>query len=182
MKRYLLLALLPLLLLAGCARSPTDELAASSAISFTEPGFVLAPGTALTWRSDVVYLFDDPAERPQDFRPFVQQEVQAYLESRGYRFEAAQATHGVLAVAVLGADRDAAAVLREYRLTPSFPASRRYPRGTLVVAVYSLDDEKIRWRGAIQANIDVTLPEQARRERLRVHVAKLLNLLPTRRY
>ena len=166
--------------LVGCAGGTRPDLMAASAISFTEPGFHLPPGTVLTWRSDPRYLFDDPAERPEDFRPLLQEEVERFLLGRGYTINPEGAEYGVLAVAVLGADLDAEAVLREFRLTPSFPASRRYPRGTLVVAIYSLADEKIRWRGAIQANIDVTEPEATRRERLRAHVARLLNLVPAR--
>jgi len=153
---------------------------AASAISFTEPGFFLPPGTALAWRSDPRYLFDDPADRPEDFRPLLKEEMERFLASRGNAVDPDRAEYGVLAVAVLGADLDAEAVLREFRLTPSFPASRQYPRGTLVVAIYSLTDEKVLWRGAIQAHIDVSEPEQTRRERLRAHVARLLNLVPAR--
>jgi len=169
-----------LAMVGGCGISPSEELASASAISFTEPGFYLAPGAVLSWRSDVVYLFEDPAERPEAFRPFLQQEVQAQLEGRGYRFEPTQATHGIVALAVIGSDYNATEILRQYRLSPSFPASRRYARGTLLVAIYSLEDEKIRWRGSVQANIDVTEPEQARRDRVRTHVKRLLGLVPAR--
>ncbi len=166
---------------AGCAGQREQELAASSAITFSAPGFYLEPGSTLTWRSDMVYLFDDPRERPENFKPFVQQEIQAYLEAKGYRFVAAGApsTYGLVAVVVLGEDMTATEVLNQFRLTPSFNASRRYEEGTLVVALYDTANEKVLWRGALQSNVDLEMPPEQRRLLVREHVKRLLKNLPT---
>ena len=164
----------------GCVDTPHDDLSASSAITFSAPGFHLSPGSRLKWRSGLVYLFDDPRDRPDQFRPFLQQEIQSYLESRGHVFttDVEAADYGLVAVAVMGTDMTAATVLQEFRLTPSFPASRRYPRGTIVIALYSTGDERVQWRGAIQGNIDLDEPEEMRRQRVRKQAEKLLKMIP----
>lgn len=177
------LLLLLIVVLGSCAVARVDELASSSAISFSAPGFYLPPGAALRWRSEVVYLFEGSAEEPPQFERFLRDEIEASLTSRGHVFvDDTDAPYGVAAVAVLASDVSAAAVLREFSLTPSFPTSRRYPKGTLVVAIYSRPDEVVQWRGAIQANISLSLPAEERQRRVREHVRRLLNLVPSRAY
>ena len=179
--RQLLVLVLITAVSAGCAGQREQELTASSAITFSAPGFYLAQGSTLTWRSDMVYLFGDPRERPENFKPFVQQEIQAYLEAKGYPFVAAgaPATYGLVAVVVLGEDMTATEVLNQFRLTPSFNASRRYEEGTLVVALYNTANEKVLWRGAVQSNVDLEMPPEQRRLLVREHVKRLLKNLPT---
>lgn len=168
--------------LAGCAGSDRNALAASSAISFSLPGFYLPPGTSLAWRSDVVYLFEDHSRAPEHITPYLQQEIQAFLEARGYQFPgpAPAADYGLVAVIVLGDGMTARTVLQEFRLTPSFNPTRSYEKGTIVVAIYRRADEKVMWRGAIQANVDLDLPPEERRARVRSHVGKLLGKVPDR--
>ena len=167
---------------SGCGGNDRDALAASSAISFTLPDFYLPPGSSLAWRSDVVYLFEDHSRTPEHVTPYLQQEIQALLEARGYRFtgSATEADHGLVAVIVLGEGLTASRVLQEFRLTPSFNPDRRYQKGTIVVAIYRTADEKVVWRGAIQANVDLDLPPEQRRARVREHAGRLLARIPAR--
>jgi hypothetical protein len=167
---------------SGCGGNDRNALAASSAISFTLPDFYLPPGSSLAWRSDVVYLFEDNSRTPENITPYLQQEIQSLLEARGYRFtsSAAEADHGLVAVIVLGEGLTARNVLQEFRLTPSFNPDRRYEKGTIVVAIYRTADEKVMWRGAIQANVDLDLPPEERRSRIREHAGRLLGKIPDR--
>lgn len=168
------------MLLVGCAGNQRNDLAASSLITFSAPGFYLASGSTFRWRSDLVYLFDDVRERPENVKPFLQQEIQGYLESRNCEFpaEATSAKYGLLAVVVLGDGLTATEVLKQFKLTPSFKASRKYEKGTVVVAIYDASDDVVLWRGAIQANVDLEMPPEQRRLLVRNNVRKLLDSIP----
>lgn len=164
----------------GCASNRVDELAAFSSITFSAPGFYLPPGSTLQWRSDLVYVFDDQREAPGTVTPFLQSEIEEYLGSRNYSFvtDGAPADFGIVAAVVLGDDLTARDVLQQYRLTPSFKSSRRYKKGTIVIALYDAENEQVQWRGAIQANVDLAMPVEQRRQRVQSHTRRLLAMLP----
>lgn len=181
--RFLPASLLLLALLGGlggCASKQVDELAAFSSITFSAPGFYLPPGSTLQWRSDLVYVFDDQREAPENVTPFLQSEIEEYLGSRNYSFvtDGAPADFGIVAAVVLGDDLTARDVLQQYRLTPSFKSSRRYKKGTIVIALYDAENEQVQWRGAIQANVDLAMPVEQRRQRVQSHTRRLLAMLP----
>lgn len=175
------LALIIAALLSSCSGATRNEASDSYAISFTAPGFYLAPGMTLAWRSELVYLFDGVSKIPEDFEPLVQPEIEAYFQEKGYSFsdDINDVDFGIIAVVVLGEGLTAADVLKQYGLTPSFNASRQYEKGTLVIAFYRRAEETIVWRGAIQSNIDPLLPAGERKKEIRLNVARLLKKLPT---
>lgn len=168
-------------LLSGCVSGAREQSSDSYVISFTAPGFYLAPGSTLGWRSDLVYMFDGVRKLPEDFKPLVQPEIESYFEEKGYRFSsnAGDVQFGIVAVVVLGEGLNAADVLKQYGLTPSFNASRKYEKGTLVIAFYRHDEELIVWRGVVQSNIDPFLSVEERSKEIRLNVARLLKKLPT---
>lgn len=179
------LALVALWALSGCAGSTQDPLSRYSAISFSQPDFRLEAGDLLYWRSELVYLYEDAKKTlPPDASPVLQQEIQAYLEARGYRFAAApaEADYGLVAVLVLGEGMTAEDVLGRFKLTPAFQAAREYEEGTIVVAFYERASERIQWRGAIQGNVDPALPAEERRRRIREVIGRLFARLPQADY
>jgi len=178
-----LLCSLMFCVLAGCSEHVReDDPEAYSAISFSAPQFFLAPGSSMQWRSDLVYLFGDARKKPENVEPVLQEEIQRYFEARTNVFPAdtGVATYGLVAVVVLGDGLTAREVLKRFKLTPSFPTSRRYEKGTIVVAIYDAADETVLWRGAIQSNVDLDLPPEQRRQLIRSTIGKLLNKIPTR--
>ncbi len=174
------LVLVLFLSLAGCAANAPDPLTEYSTISFSQPDFSLRQGDTLYWRSELVYLYGDEREAPAGVRPFLQAAIQDHLEAGGYRFvpDGTAAEYGLVAVVVLGSGLTAEDVLSRFRLTPSFKASREYQEGTIVVALYDYDSERILWRGAVQGNVDLELPPEERQRRVREAVSRLLAKLP----
>lgn len=158
-------------------RKPISE---SSMITFTQPEFSLQRGSTFYWLSDLVFLFNDARQKPKDVRPFLQYEIQSHLEHNGYRFVSVSddAQYGLVAVVVLGEGMTAADVLNRFDLTPSFKASRIYEQGTMVIAIFDRATQKIMWRGALQANVNLKLPPEERRKRVQWGVNKLLSSLP----
>ncbi|MCF7982262.1 MAG: DUF4136 domain-containing protein [Pseudomonadales bacterium] len=166
----------------GCSFNVHDSeaLSESMAITFSQPDFWLEPESTLFWRSDLVFFFNDSRKKPKGIRPILQQEIQGYLTARTYRFteDKNSARYGLVAVVVLGEGITAADILQQFKLTPSFKASNRYEKGTIVVAIFDAMTEKVLWRGALQANIDLGLSPKARQQRVREGIARLLSHVP----
>lgn len=166
----------------GCSFNvhSSEALSESMAITFSQPDFWLKPESTLFWRSDLVFFFNDSRKKPKDIRPFLQQEIQDYLTARTCRFteDKNSARYGLVAVVVLGEGITAADILQKFKLTPSFKASNRYEKGTIVVAIFDAMTEKILWRGALQANINLSLPAEVRRQRVREGIARILTHVP----
>jgi len=120
---------LVLLTAAGCAVNVKKPLTNSTAVTFSQPGFWLEPGSKLYWRSDLVYIFDEPGKNSENTRPFLQQETQSWLESRTYEFveDNSLTNYGLMAVVVLGNEVTALEIMQRFDLTPSFNATSGVP-------------------------------------------------------
>ncbi len=179
--RTALLALgLSVLVNPGCTLNSGHALSESVAITFSQPGFWLPPQSGFYWHSDLVYLYADARGKPEDVRPFLQQEIESYFSTSQHRFTRQRETadFGLVAVVVLGEGMTAREVLQRFSLTPSFQAERRYELGTIVIAILEPGTEKILWRGALQANVDLKLSPEVRRQRVREGISRLLVKLP----
>jgi len=170
------------LIYSGCSSMATnsDALSESMAITFSQPTFWLEPESTLHWRSDLVFFYNDSRKKPENIRSFLQQEVEDYLVAQKYYFpeDTSLASYGLVAVVVLGEGVTATDILKQFKLTPSFAASSRFEKGTLVIAILDAATEKILWRGALQANIDLNLAPEIRRQRVRTGISRLLSHLP----
>jgi|GEM_PF-1564621 len=170
---------------SGCSSSAVDSdaLSESMAITFSQPDFRLAPKSNFYWHSDVIFFYNDKRKNPEETRLFLQQEIQSYLAARTYQFPDNKniAQYGLVAVVVLGKSVTVTDILKQFRLTPSFQASNRYEKGTIVIAILDAMTEKILWRGALQANIDLNLSPAVRQQRVREGISRLLRHVPSQK-
>lgn len=174
-----------LILLSACTTPPevesADPLEQVTAIAVTLPGFDPAPGTALHWHRELVWV-DDPKGRFEREADVLQQALQDEFERRGYRFEADDeaADFDVVAVAMLGAVEDHAEVQEFFRLYPALaePAAG-YGMGTVLVAITPANSSKVVWRGALELYTDTGMvPAGQREQRLQWAAARLLESIP----
>lgn len=173
--------LLVLYLLTGCAIQNAEPLSESFVLTVSQPEFVLKQGDHFYWRSDLVYLYKDARKQPpDDIRPYLKQEIQTYLTQGGYHFteQPEEARYGLVAVVVLGDGLTAREVLDTFGLKPAFQSSRQYEKGTIVVAMFDAQTEKVMWRGALQANVDLELAAEVRLSRVKEAVRRLFRRLP----
>lgn len=171
-----------LLALVACAINVTNPLSESTAVTFSQPGFWLEPGATLYWRSERIYIYDDPGRKPDNVQPYLKQEIQGYLETEKFQFvdDRNLARYGLVAVIVLGDEVTARDIMKQFGLTPSFNATRFFKKGTIVVALLDAASEEIVWRGSLEANISLSVSPGVRQQRVRQMTHKLLDKLPRR--
>jgi len=169
-----------LLGLVGCAVNVGNPLSESTAVTFSQPGFWLEPGSTFYWRSGQIYIYDDPGKEPDKVQPYLKREIQAYLETEKFHFtdDRNQARFGLVAVVVLGDEVTARDIMKQFGLAPSFNATRFFKKGTIVVAILDAASEVIVWRGSLEANISLSVAPGVRKKRVREMTHKLLDTLP----
>ena len=170
---------------SGCSSNAVDSdaLSESMAITFSQPDFWLEPKSSFYWHSDVVFFYNDNRKNPEATRLFLQQEIQSYLATRTCQFPDNRnlAQYSLVAVVVLGKSVTATDILKQFKLTPSFQTSSRFEKGTIVIAILDAMTEKILWRGALQANIDLSLSPAVRQQRVREGISRLLRHVPSQK-
>lgn len=179
-RTILMVGLVSLFAVSGCVKTKFNAQPESSAITFSQSSFWLERGENLFWHTDLLYLDGEAREKPQDVQPFLKREIENYfvLKNNFFVEDKSTAKYSVVAVMILGDGASAHDVLKQYGLSPSFKGNRRYEKGTILVAVLDAGDDSILWRGALQANVRMTLPAEQRRERVRDAIAGLLKNIP----
>ena len=176
-----------LLSLTACSTQPAMpefnlEVARVSAVAVAKPGFKLEAGASLAWRTELLWVGDggsNPALAHMD----VQREIERQLKAEGFNFVAdTKADYVLVAAAVIGNNRDGAALTELTRLYPGLSqVAQTLDPGTLMLGLGRPGSPVVLWRSSEQTMIDDKMASQLREARLESVVRSLLTTLPMSR-
>ncbi len=170
-------------MLGGCTTStpspePGTALATVSTGSLRDAG---SGAATFAWAPGATVVFPDDRYDAGRARGIIQSEIRAVLSERGYQIvDAASADRRV--AFVLGFDNNLTddRLVSLFGLDPGLQTTPDETKGTLVIAITGPSQSRVFWRGAVQAVATLDTDREARADRLRGAVRRLLNALPKR--
>jgi len=179
------IALLPLLLPAGCA-SPRPEPRSLAVVSVREPSLRLPNGGSYSWAPSSGVFNADRRLDNRFAEELFRAAVAAALARRDF-VEAAGPESGDVIVAYWGALENALdddALAERFGISPglgSLAPDGRYEKGTLGIDLIDPGSHRTIWRGVLQGYVDYEIDDIARRQRTEAAVERIFRALPAAR-
>ena len=157
-----------------------------SIVGVSTPGAEIPPGAKFAWLPSAIGLYKDERLDSTTIQYLIEKNIKANLAEKGFMFveSEAAADYTIAYTAALESSLDDSTILRRYGLVPGnmgVPQDHPdYEKGTLLIYAFDRKTDDVIWRSAVQAAVDFTLDEQARKERIEPIIRDMFLTLPAR--
>ena len=139
-----------------------------------------------SWKLKEIEILEDERIKVGDVDRKIREIIGVNLLRKGYRPDSSQMSDIQVAymLALEGTMNDDALSKRygfDTNWHPAGKGNKIYEKGTLVIDVFTSDYKRPVWRGALQAGVDLELPEKIRQQRLESAIGLLLEDFPSKK-
>jgi outer membrane protein assembly factor BamB len=178
------------LVLCGCTTTETQMQTGGvtidpSIIAVSTPGTQVQQGASFAWVENAINVYKDERLDSTTIQYLIERSIKTNLADMGFKFVESEAVadYTIAYTAALESSLDDNTILRRYGLVPGnmrVPQDNPdYEKGTLLIYAFDAGTGDMVWRSAVQAAVDFSLDEQARKQRIGPIIKDMFRTLPT---
>jgi hypothetical protein len=156
-----------------------------SIIAVSTPGMKIPQGARFAWLESAINLYKDERLDTTTMQYLIEQNIKSNLADMGFQFVESEtaADYTIAYTAALESSLDDTAILQRFGLVPGnmrVPASDpMHEKGTLLIYAFDSRTGDVIWRSAVQAEVDFSIDNQERKERIEPIIRDMFRTMPT---